>query len=207
MIGDNQQEDRIPLMNEMGSKPSGKRSLHSIAARASSGIQAAGKGIPQLIPDGLTPGEHVVVAMMTCHPLQLAPTLFPPVAYATKYGGDTYECVTQRHQMLCLVRQLRNELQSECATAIKMCNPIVAKILTQNGFTRNIPLQRELGFILISLIGCRTIIDVRHTDGWTCGMGSRNAIPDKARPVFNRGCCRQIQTEQYKNDRSSHPHW
>ena len=28
-----------------------------------------------------------------------------------------------------------------------MCNPIVAKVLTQNGFTRNIPLRRELGFI------------------------------------------------------------
>ena len=100
-----------------------------------------------MIPDGLTPGEHVVVAMMTCHPLQLMPTLFLPVAYATKYGKEAYECVTQRHEMLCLLRNLRDELSSETENAIRMCNPIVAKVLIQNGFTRNIPLQRELGFI------------------------------------------------------------
>ena len=85
--------------------------------------------------------------MMTCHPLQLMPTLFPPVAYAAKYGGDAYECVTQRHQMLCFVRKLKDDLCLESGSAIRMCNPIVAKFLTQNGFTRNIPLQRELGFI------------------------------------------------------------
>ena len=32
-------------------------------------------------------------------------------------------------------------------------------------------------------------------------------MQDEARLVFNRGCCRQIQTEQCKNDRSSCPHW
>ena len=71
-------------MNVMRSEPSGKRSAHFIAARPSSGSQVSGKGIPQLIPDGLTPGGHVIVAMMTCHPLQLAPTFFPPLLMLPK---------------------------------------------------------------------------------------------------------------------------
>ena len=77
----------LDTMITMNITPSGKRSAHSIAARASTGVQTAKRAIPQLIPDGMTPAEHVHVAMMTCHPMQLQPTLSPPVDYATRYGA------------------------------------------------------------------------------------------------------------------------
>jgi hypothetical protein len=132
----------------MGSEPSGRRSAHSIAARASSGIQAAGKALPQLIPDGLTPGEHVAVAMNTCHPLQLTPTLFPPVAYATNNGlYDNEECNAQRTHMLKLVTNMAHALDDEKQEAVAACNPIVAEVLTQNNFARHIPLQRGLAYV------------------------------------------------------------
>ena len=119
-----------------------ERFAHSIAARASSGIQAAGKGIPQLTPDGLTPGEHVTVAMMTCHPLQLTPTLFPPIAHAANDGFHSSQLYTkQRAHMLALLKPLADELEEDKHGAIAKCNPMVAKVLTQNGFVRHIPLQ------------------------------------------------------------------
>ena len=49
--------------------------------------------------------------------------------------------------MMNFARLLKRALQNETATAIKLCDPIVAKVLTQNHYTRNIPFQRELGFI------------------------------------------------------------
>ena len=49
--------------------------------------------------------------------------------------------------MLALLFPLPAELERGKLEAIAQCNPMVAKTLTQNGFVRHIPLQRELGFI------------------------------------------------------------
>ena len=87
----------------------GKRPAHPIPARASAGFQAAKKAIPQLILDGMARVEHVHVAMMTCHPMQLQPTLFPPVEYATRHGAtDDNVCMRQRASMLVLIQNLSN---------------------------------------------------------------------------------------------------
>ena len=49
--------------------------------------------------------------------------------------------------MLALLLSLAKELDEEKHEAIAQCNPMVAKVLAQNGFVRHIPVQRELGFI------------------------------------------------------------
>ena len=76
----------LESITKMGAEPFRKIPIHSIAARASTGVQAAGEALSLLILDVLKPAENVCVAMMTCHPLQFAPTLFSPVAYAAKQG-------------------------------------------------------------------------------------------------------------------------
>ena len=100
-------------MEAMGSEPSGKRSLHSIAARASSGVQAAGRGIPQLILDGLPAGEHVIVARMTCHPMQMVPTLFFLIAYAQRVKLVPGNCRSREAKNDQLCKTIKRALRSE----------------------------------------------------------------------------------------------
>ena len=91
----------------------------------------------------------------------------------------------QRVHMLDALLLLANERDKEKHEAIAKCNPMVAKILTQNGFVRHIPLQRELGFIFLRyLIGDRTIIDVRDPNGRTCCLGPWNDDQKQESLVF-----------------------
>ena len=115
----------LGVVQQMGAEPSGKRSVHSIVARASSGIQAAGRAIPQLVPDGLEPAEHVSVAVVACHPMQLSPTLFPPVAYAVKYGiTNNHECMAQRERVVEATITLANAMDDERVYIIFRCDPV-----------------------------------------------------------------------------------
>ena len=132
----------------MGVEPSRKRSRHSIAARASTGVQTAGKALPQLIPDDLTPGEHLHVSLTLCHPMQLQTSLFPPVVYAIAHGiTDDKACCEQRMMMLGEVQNLAKALDEEKHEIIKKCHPCIQTVLTQNNLVRHVPLQRELAFI------------------------------------------------------------
>ena len=102
----------------------------------------------------MTPAEHVHVAMMTCHPMQLQPTLGPPVGYATRHGATDDEiCMRQRNSMLVLIRKMAKTLMAERDLIIGQCNPAVKAILTQNAHIRHVPLQRELGFATKPLDG------------------------------------------------------
>ena len=90
----------------------------------------------------MTPAEHVHVAMMTCHPMQLPPTLFPPAEYATRHGNTNEKvCVEQRNNMLVLIRDLAGKLKVERDMIIAQCNLVVKAILTQNDHIRHVPLQ------------------------------------------------------------------
>ena len=81
--------------------------------------------------------------------MQLPPTLFPQVWYATTYGNtDDTECLRQCEQVLVHIRNLAKLLSNECDLIISKCNPVVKAILSQNGNVRHVPLQRELGFAM-----------------------------------------------------------
>ena len=111
-------------MEHSGAKPSRGRSVHSVAVRAATGQQAAGRALPQLILDGLRPVEHVQVAMMICHPVQRKPTLFPPVKYATEHGlQDDELCIQQREKMTALVMELAPALENQRDYLIRKMQP------------------------------------------------------------------------------------
>ena len=125
-----------------------------MAVRASTGQQAVGRVVPQLILDGLKPAEHVKVALTVCHPMQRKPTLFPPVRYAIDHGmRDDRRCIQQRERMTALVIELARCFEKERGFLISKCHPIVRCVLTQNGMVRHVPLQRELGFVCRALVG------------------------------------------------------
>ena len=84
--------------------------------------------------------------------------------------------------MMNFARSLKRALQRETDTAIALCDPSVAKVLTQNHFTRNIPFQMELGFIFdipdwgaVPSLMCG-IPMVGHA-AWVPGMLCRNKSP------------------------------
>ena len=54
--------------------PKGQERL-TTATRVGAGIQPAGRAMPQLLPDGLGPKDHVTVALATTHPLARPPAL------------------------------------------------------------------------------------------------------------------------------------
>ena len=139
----------LEVVQQMGAEPSGKRSAQCIAAQASSSIQAAGRAIPQLVFDGLDPVEHVsVVGVMACHPMQLSPTLFPPVAYAVKYGiTNNHVCIAQRERMMEATITLANAMEDERDYIISKCDPVVKSVLTQNNMVRHIPSQSEFSYV------------------------------------------------------------
>ena len=94
----------------------------------------------------MTPAGHVHVAMMTCRPMQLQPTLSPPVDNATRHGAtDDEVCMSQRESVLVLVRKLSDVLMNERDLIIGQCNSVVRAILAQNDYIRHVPQQRERG--------------------------------------------------------------
>ena len=63
------------MLEEMDfQQPKGQDNL-TTAVRASSGIQPTGRALPQLVPDGLGPEDHVKVALATTHPLARPPSI------------------------------------------------------------------------------------------------------------------------------------
>ena len=161
-------------MIDMGMGPSRNRSRHSIAARASTGVQTIGEALPQLIPDVLTPGEHLQVALTLCRPMQLQTSLFPPLAYAIKHGiTDNQTCCEQRVAMLRGIKELAATFEHGQHQIIERCHPCIQKVLTQNNLVRHVPLQRELAFVCGTPgWGASTFIGTGITNDWTRRMGT-----------------------------------
>ena len=80
---------------------SGRRRREGIAARVAAGYQPQGRALPQLIPDGMLPDEHLAVALGTQHPCTWEPVMFPPV----KVGLDNQDMNAER--ACSLVRKCR----------------------------------------------------------------------------------------------------
>ena len=61
------------LPNDMKyAQPQGRQTA-TTALRVGAGVQPTGRAMPQLLPDGLGPDDHVKVALVTVHPLARPP--------------------------------------------------------------------------------------------------------------------------------------
>lgn len=63
------------VLNDMMYKQPQGRESSTIAVRLGAGVQPTGRAMPQLLPDGLGPDDHVKVALATVHPLARPPTV------------------------------------------------------------------------------------------------------------------------------------
>ena len=165
----------LGAMNAMNVTPSGERSAHSFAAGASTGVRSARRAIPQLTFDAMTAAEHVHVAMNVCRPMQLQPTLSPPVGYGTRYGFiNDNVCCKQHTSMLALIHRLADALHADRDTILQQCTTVVRAILMQDDHIRHVPLQRGIGYITQSLDWGAIPIGTWTPTGRTCCVGAWN---------------------------------
>ena len=70
------------LLTELGFEIPRDGERLTVATRVSSGVQPTGRSMPQLLPDGLGPEDHLIVAKSTTHPISRPPSLPGMVAEA-----------------------------------------------------------------------------------------------------------------------------
>ena len=61
----------LQILDNLRTPPSGKRHVSNVAATISSGVHPSKQGIPQLVPDFVTPEMHVQMAQAVRHPFSL----------------------------------------------------------------------------------------------------------------------------------------
>ena len=128
--------------------PSGRRTAERVADITSSGRQAPGWAIPQLVPDGLTPEQHLEVGLATQNPLAWAPSSTGPVEYALKYRlEDPQKMNEQRRSMTQAVKDLAQAVRKENEWLVSRTHPDIRVVLEAWGDMKNICLMRELHFV------------------------------------------------------------
>ena len=92
--------DVYAVLDEMDLQmPKGQERL-TTAVRVGSGIQPTGRAMPQLLPDGLGPQDHLKVALVTVHPLARPAAVPEWRAKAIAAQEDLRGSLKTRRQML-----------------------------------------------------------------------------------------------------------
>ena len=63
------------LLEDMGFDVPRASDRLNVALRVSAGFQPTGRSLPQVLPDGLGPDDHLKVAMASIHPMARPPSL------------------------------------------------------------------------------------------------------------------------------------
>ena len=99
------------VLDEMDYQPPTGRDSSTTALRVSAGLQPSGRPMPQLLPGGLGPDDHIVVASATVHPLARPPAIptWCKLAFEFQSKGVSQVKVVRRKVM-----ELLKELASLC---------------------------------------------------------------------------------------------
>ncbi len=112
-----------------------------------SGVQPRGVGLPQLVPDGLSPAEHIAASAQAQHPMKAAIAPTRTVQYALAHSIDNAnETNSRRFEIMMLLVNLADVLQDENDRLLNAVHPNIKRVLTGYG-AKNIALMREIGYI------------------------------------------------------------
>ena len=132
------------LLIDMGFKPSGHTDVATVATRVTAGVQPTGRSMPQLLPDGLGPDDHLTVAKSIVHPFARPPSLPGYVHRALNAQRDLpSDLATSRSLILAELRILAKACTEENARIIERVHPYIRPIVAK----RNIAFMREVSFI------------------------------------------------------------
>ena len=128
--------------------PSRRVSRTTIGMRVAASSQPVRLVVPQLVPDGLTPREHLEAALKCVHPFQRDPTVHPPVGHALRASGTSSTHLDDvRLRVSNLMVKLAAALSEENFELLALLHPDVSAVLRSAGFTKNLAAMRELAFI------------------------------------------------------------
>ena len=148
-------------------QPSGQRSVECIVKRVGSGRQPAGAALPQVIPDGLQPLEHVRRALQMFHPLSL-PAMLPgwcnhPLMHQAERPSDVN---AQRTHVSLLLKELAQATCSDNVGILRHVPPWLQPAVSN----RNIAFMREISAVVGSIDYAFLIERVLGLPpvGWAC---------------------------------------
>ena len=128
-------------------QPKGKETAVT-AVRVSSGVQPCGRSLPQLLPDGLGPKDHVTVALATLHPMARPPTVPPwcnaAFAFQSKGVDATKKLRAKVLELLIILASLCAPISQEIA---KICHVWIRPTVKK----RNVAFMREVTFLCLGL--------------------------------------------------------
>ena len=138
----------LQILDRLSHPPSGKRHKSTIASSVSAGVQPSRQGLPQLIPDVLTPETHSSLAQNIAHPFALPPSVHPAIAKAlSEQEPDVAALVGKRQEALVACERLEAQVRSENDDFLLKLHPWVRQVLQSGGMTKQIAFMRELAFI------------------------------------------------------------
>ena len=97
-------------LESIGFKPSGRRATSTVASRMAACIQPTKRLAPTLLPEGLGPEAHLVVALCTQHPFARHPQLDSHIDAAVNAQPDAAGNVAEyyrNYKMPCAVNGRR----------------------------------------------------------------------------------------------------
>ena len=104
--------------------------LQTVAACVSAGVQPTGRSMPQLLPDGLGPKDHLKVALATTHPFarpRSVPVHCANAINAQAVAGESL--VARRYLILDLVRKLAKECLADSEPICSLVNPWIRPVV------------------------------------------------------------------------------
>ena len=168
------------ILHERRFVPSGRRAPQVVAARVAAGSQPSGRALPQLIPDFLSPEEHLQVAMVTQHPLGLS-TAAPSWCEAA-FTEQDQNCDTVNNRRVDLVDALQALHAVTAQESIRICaavHPYIRPVVAR----RSVAFMRELQFVTGAADACFLADFLLGSPmfGWTCHAPAhmqRRTAPD-----------------------------
>jgi len=119
------------MLAEENFTPSRQISRATIGMRVTSSSQPARMVLPQLIPDGLSPSDHLKAALICIHPFQRDPTVHLPVRHALRRSpSDPARCNAIRFRVTELIRELAAAVKDENEILLSLLHTDVTKVLT-----------------------------------------------------------------------------
>ena len=136
------------LLEDMGFQvPKGSDRLN-IATRVSAGVQPTGRSLPQLLPDGLGPNDHLKVARPSTHPMSRPPSLPKWIVNSLEFQDmDSALLVALRKQILLLLSSLAEALKADNLRIVGAVHPYLREVVAK----RNVAFMREVTFIAAGL--------------------------------------------------------
>ena len=127
--------------------PKGSDRLN-VATRVSAGVQPTGRSLPQLLPDGLGPVDHLKVAKCSTHPMSRPPSLPRWITDSLHLQDmDLADVVLLRKQILLLLSSLAEALKADHLRIVGAVRPYLREVVAK----RNVAFMHEVTFIVAGL--------------------------------------------------------